>query len=447
VHGVVFGIATTAICAAGTIEVGAQGYGFYEQGACEMGRAGAGVASPCRDGSAMFFNPAALVDVGTAVVSGGATVASPRGQFTNSTTQNVSTMNDKNIVVPTAYGATAMGRFAVGVGAFVPYGLTVDWPTTSEGRFLSYHSMLKSVYVQPTVAWRVNDQLSIGGGVDITYTSVDLRRRADLAAVTLAPGLTFQQIGVPVGTDFADVSITGNTWSGGGHVGVLVKANDRASFGARYLFRQHATIDNGQFVPTQIATGLVLRVPLPGLPAGTPIDRIIGSAFQTGQALSAQSASTKLPLPDQFVAGVAFRPVANLQVLADYQFVKWSLFDVVTIQNQFAPPTVIPEAYKDTHGVRLGVEYDLGHNAAVRGGFDAHGAGAPDQSVTPLLPEAARQEFSVGATLPLVPHLGVDAAYMYVHQSDRGGTSNGVSNNGTFHYYANLFGVSVVLRW
>src|SRR5579872_1910805 len=131
---IVFAIGVAALAAVQSISVSAQGYGFYEQSACQMGRAGAGVASPCRDGSAMFFNPAALIDVGPAVVSGGGTVASPRGQFTNNTTRNVSTMNDNNIVVPTAYGATALGsKFAVGVGAFVPYGLTIDWPTTSEG--------------------------------------------------------------------------------------------------------------------------------------------------------------------------------------------------------------------------------------------------------------------------------------------------------------------------
>ena len=38
----------------------AQGFGIYEQGTCAMGRAGTGVAAPCSDGSAMFFNPAGL---------------------------------------------------------------------------------------------------------------------------------------------------------------------------------------------------------------------------------------------------------------------------------------------------------------------------------------------------------------------------------------------------
>jgi len=48
------------LCAAMPTLLGAQGFGIYEQGTCAMGRAGAGVAAPCSDGSAMFFNPAGL---------------------------------------------------------------------------------------------------------------------------------------------------------------------------------------------------------------------------------------------------------------------------------------------------------------------------------------------------------------------------------------------------
>src|SRR5262249_47217686 len=83
----------------------AQGYGLYEQGTCAMGRAGAGVASPCKAGSAIFFNPAGLALETTAIVSAEVTGVAPRGHFTNSTTSLVSSLKDRTIAVPTAYGA------------------------------------------------------------------------------------------------------------------------------------------------------------------------------------------------------------------------------------------------------------------------------------------------------------------------------------------------------
>ena len=124
-------------------------------------------------------------------------------------------------------------RAVVGVGVFAPYGLTSDWPTTSEGRFLGYKSAIKSIYVQPTFAVRLNDQVSIGAGVDITHTSLELHRRVDLSTlpITGAGGLTFGALGVPAGTDFADVGLNGSGMRVGAHLGVLIKANDKVSFG------------------------------------------------------------------------------------------------------------------------------------------------------------------------------------------------------------------------
>src|SRR5262245_66062782 len=60
----------------------AQGYGVYEQSACAMARAGAAVAAPCDDGSAIFYNPAAIaLQRDGSRLSGGATLIGPRGDF------------------------------------------------------------------------------------------------------------------------------------------------------------------------------------------------------------------------------------------------------------------------------------------------------------------------------------------------------------------------------
>jgi long-chain fatty acid transport protein len=434
----------------------AQGYGIYEQGTCAMGRAGAGVASPCDDGSAMFFNPAGLAFVTHAVVSGEITGVAPRGSFTNSTTGLVSSLNNRVIPVPTAYGAMPIGEHIVaGVGVFAPYGLVTDWPTTSEGRFLGYFSSIKTYYLQPTIAARLNSHVLVGAGVDVTHTSLELRRRVDLSTTPIAgTPFTFGALGVPPGTDFANIDLTGSSNHVGGHVGVIVEATDRWSFGARYLFRQHVDVSNGEVATTQIPTNLVLRVPLPGLPAGTPIDAIVRPSFAPGGPLSNQTASTSLPLPDQFVAGVAVTPMPKLKLLVDYQWTHWSLFDTITIVNQFAPPTVLVQSYSNTNGVRVGGEYDLGP-AIIRAGFDAHDAGAPDQSVTPVLPEAARKEIAAGVGIPIGSTMRLDLAYMFVNQSDRAGrtTDGGLAvptaalNNGTFHYFANLFSVGFTVHF
>ena len=201
-------------------------------------------------------------------------------------------------------------------------------------------------------------------------------------------------------------------------------------------------------------TNLSLLVPLPGLPVGTPIDKIVAPAFASGQALSSQTASTSLPLPDQFVFGLAFNATGHLKLFADYQYTHWALLDQITILNQVAPPTVLAEQFGDTHGLRVGAEYSLAR-ATVRAGYDDHGPAAPPQSVTPLLPDADRHEFSGRRNHPdRSPRIGLDFAYMYIDQADRSGrTADGgltpttATNNGQYQYHANLFGASVVVRF
>jgi long-chain fatty acid transport protein len=427
----------------------AQGYGLYEQGTCQMGRAGAGVASPCDDGSAVFFNPAGLASAATPVVSGGLTGIAPRGTFTNTSTGLVSTLNDRTFPAPTVYVAFPLGpRFAIGGGLFAPYGLTTDWPASSEGRYLGYYSSLKSIYVQPTAAIKLSRRVFVGAGLDITHSSADLRQRVDLATQPIAgTPFTFGAIGVPVGTDFADVKLTGSATHLGGHVGVLMQASDRVSFGARYLFRQTVSIDNGVLDSTQVPTNLTLRVPLgPTLPAGTPIDPIVARAFAPGGALADQGASTSVPLPDQFVAGVAYKLTPQLLLLADYQYTHWAMFDVLTVTPQTGAPQVTQQQYGDTHGVRVGAEY-AAKPLIVRAGFDAHNAAAPDQSVTPRLPEAARWELAAGVGVPAARAVRVDFSYMFVHQSDRDGRSGELPNNGVYQYHANLISAQVVIRF
>lgn len=437
----------------------AQGYGVYEQSACAAGRAGAGVAAPCGDGSSVFFNPAGLAFESETVLSGGASIISPRGSFVNDQTGRVSRLRDRNYIAPAVYYRQNLGtRTTFGVGLFAPYGLTTDWPADSEGRFLGYKSLVESVYVQPTVAFRATERIALGAGLDITYVNVQLRRRADLSVQPLpgAPQLTFGALGVPEGTDFADLDLTGNTTHVGFHLGGIIKPNDRVSFGARFLSGQKVEIEDGTLETAQIPTGLVTPAPLPGIPAGTPLDSLIAPAFSTGGPLSTgQGASTTIPLPAQFVVGGAVQISRALRLLVDYQFTNWSAFETLAINTELAPPSVVVENFRDTHGVRTGAEYALSDRTTLRGGFVVNGAAAPDETVTPNLPEASRVQIAAGLGRRLAPSLWLDLYYLHLFQDDRRGrtTDGGLAvpttavNNGVYGFHANLFGASVVFTF
>ncbi len=450
---------------AGAGMASAQGFGVYEQGACMMGRGGAGVADPCADGSGMFYNPAALTFDAKVITFGGALIG-PSGTFTDTSSTSmkgtVSKLNDHWYPVPNIYMSLPFAKkFAFGVGVFAPYGLTTDWPVTSQGRYLGYKSVLEGLYVQPTFAVKLNDNVSIGIGVDVTHLNVELYQRVDLSTQLLPNGATFAQLGVAAGTDFADVQLTGNTWSYGYHLGAQFKVNDRFSIGLRYLGGQKVDISEGAIDTTQIpavkpdGTPYTTPIPLPGIPAGTPMDQLVAPQFASGGKLSDQSAKTSVPLPAQFVAGVAIKASQSVKLFFDYQFTDWSAFDTLAIDGQYLDNT-IPENYRDVNGLRLGTEIGLGEKSQFRAGFNVHGPAAPDEGVTPNLPEGSRQELMLGFGSKLSKALRFDLSYMYLHQPDRAGrTGAGVNpaaptpadNNGMYAFKGHLFGLSMSIRF
>ena len=444
------GFLTCWLLFAATERAAAQGYGVYEQSACAMARGGAAVARPCEDGSAIFFNPAALaVERDHDQLSVGGTLIGPRGAFTSFDGRVSTPMVESWIPVPAAYYARPTGdRFSLGLGLFVPYGLTTEWPVDFEGRFVAYKTSLQAVYVQPTIAFKINDHLAIGGGPDLVISRLELNQRVDLAAQSLAPGITFAQIGVPPGTDFADVRISGSDFNLAAHIGLLVRVSDTVSFGARYLSRNTISRDDLTLESQQIATGLRTPVPLPGIPQGTPIDALVAPVFDPGGRLANQEAATELTLPDQFVAGVAIQPTTRLTLLADYQLTTWSVFENLEFTTTNGLSELVVKNYRNTNGLRLGADYRATDRLAVRAGFLAHQAAAPDGSVTPDLPEGARLEYTAGLGARLNDRFSVDVAYQYIDQETRTGrTLLSGPDTGSYAFHANLFGVSLVLRF
>ncbi|MGH7657140.1 MAG: OmpP1/FadL family transporter, partial [Gemmatimonadales bacterium] len=399
-------------------------------------------------------NPAGLAGIDRQSISGGAPLIAPSGGFTNDFSGIRTDLNDRIYPVPTLFYQRPLNeRWAVGLGFFAPYGLETDWPEDFEGRFLGYQSMIQSFYIQPTAAVKILDQVSVGAGLDVTYMRVNLKQHLDLAeAPTTTPGVTFGNLGIPVGTDFADVELSGNGLSLGGHFGVLIQATDKLSFGARYLMRHNIEIDNGEVEIQQISTNILLPQGNPlGAPAGTPLDGILAPQFTGAGPLTAQDAATSISLPEQIVVGVAYQLTPELKLLFDYQRTNWKVFDELVLDFEKLPTTILVEDYEATNGYRFGGEYDVSPTTVLRAGFLTHDGAAPPQTVTPNLPEGDRSEFTLGVGTHVGSGFVVDLAYQYIDQADRRGrtTDGGLAvpttavNNGLYTFSAHLFGATL----
>lgn len=447
---------------------GAQGFGVYEHDACMMGRAGTGVAAPCSNASAVFANPAGIVNQQAELkwnLSLGVTMIRPYFDFADSVSGVTTDAVANTIPVPNFFVTRQLGRFAgrypwaIGLGVFAPYGLISEWPTTFEGRFLAYYSDLKSIYIQPTAAFQLNDWLSLGAGLDYIRSQVDLKQRADLSAnlvgsAALPPGTTFGMLGIPTGTDFADAELTGGSWSMTGHFGVLIKTR-RVSFGIRYQMRSTADIQ-GDAEFTQVPTGIMLPAgsPLNPTAAAVPLDAVVAPSFTT--TLAKQHASVRIPLPDQLVIGTSVQVMERLRVLFDLQYVNWQKFTELNLTFQNLGTRTLWEDYTSTFGYRLGAEYVVSPKVTVRGGGLFHDGAAPTQTVTPLLPEAERTEGTLGASIRIGRNGMLDLAYQHIWQATRRGRivdppvrgpAGAAVNSGLYGGGGNLFGANLVWRF
>jgi long-chain fatty acid transport protein len=432
------------------MSLAAQGFGVYEHSTCAMGRAGTAVAAPCADGSAIFFNPAGVASTakGHTTISAGGTGIAPRGGFTDDATGLKSTLNNKVYPVPAVYivhGFT--DNVAAGIGLFAPYGLTTDWPTGSQGRYLGYKSVIRAIYLQPTVAVNLGKMVQLGAGFDLNFFHVQLRQRVDLSTQQLpapAPlGATFANLGIPTGTDFADVNLTGNATGVGYHLGAIFKPTERVSLGLRFLSRQKVKMDNGTAAISAVSTGITLAAGNPfGVPAGTPLDLVLAGQFTGNGPLQNQSARTGVRMPEQLVGGIMVEPIDRLKLLFDVSWVNWKVFDTLSIITANLPATNLPENFGATTAWRYGAEYEVSPSTVIRAGYLFHNAAEPKGSVTPNLPEGSRSEFTVGIGANLGSGLHGDLAYQYINQQDRRGRTVpfGQPDNGLFNFKANLFG-------
>ena len=437
---------------------GAQGFGLNEVGSCSVGRAGAGVAAPCADASRIYWNPATAVRLpGVNMLVGAASVAVD-GKFAMDRTGVVHS-GDVPVEVPPHLFATyqVQPRFNVGLGVYVPYGLTSQWADDFPGRFSALKASLASIYIQPNFAVAVvPGKLAVGGGPVIGISDVELVQGIDLAYQQTPVGVTFGQLGIPENTEFARASLKGHSVAWGYDVGIHWQMLPSVAVGARYL--SEMTFDyndaNAAFAPVQ--TGLVLAAGNPlNLPGGTPVDAIVASQFGAGGALTARGVQTSISHPAQAQAGIGITAIPNTTINLDYAWVGWSAFDElpVNFRGTNAPANrALIEDYEDSWAVRGSLDYAFNNGWVARVGSSYIKTPVPDVSVTPLLPDMDRYNFAGGLSVPFMGRYALDASYLrvetegrrgrIVERTDRAQTAEQL-NGGFYTLGANIFSLSL----
>lgn len=430
------GAAAAVACIAPGNPLHAQGSSVDQQSACMTGRVGAGVAMPCADGSAIYFSPAGLAmqpsafSAGVSIVNSSNTFRYDPGRTLTSPSIE---RDPATIPVPQAFlNYRASDRLAVGIGAFAPYGLGLEWDVCDadiantaqcnpenhfEGRYTGYDNSFRGLYIQPTVAYQlVPDRVSIGAGLDYVAGQIEVNQRADLGGS---------------GVDIADAKLKGDGNGLTFHLSGLARLSDRVSLGVRYLHSAEVEMD-GTADFEQILT------PSAAANAG------VAAQFVEGGSLEDQSISTTIEFPSQFVAGVNVAATDRLNLMLDYQRTGWESFDQfdIAFENATAGTRVLNLGYQNTNTFRLAADFAASRALALRAGFRYNTEASP--RATPFLPEFERNYLAAGAGYRFTPSLGLDLAYQYIIQPDRRGSVRpGGPEVGVYGAKGQIFGVTV----
>jgi long-chain fatty acid transport protein len=415
--------AASALVLACAPRTDAAGFAIFEQGARGMGFAGAYTAQAA-DGSAIFHNAAGIAFLRNRQLYFGGTLIRPGADFTGANPFPGESVVEKGdvgtLVPPNAYYTQPINdRLAFGIGLHVPYGLETGWenPDTFTGRYISTSAKLKGFSLNPTIAYKLEDRLAVGVGLDVRFSSLGLERR-----VPVVNPFTLKVV------DGAAVTLDSDTNTGFGfNVGVLAKATESLSVGLSY--RHKVKVDySGTAAFEPISTG------------NADLDLRVRASLPQG----AVPLTTSIEFPA--VASFGFAKTFDAWTFeADVNWYQWKTFDALRLEFETEPRLneTIEEAYDNAFQYRFGLERVLSDTWAVRGGYFFDETPSPPASMSPLLPDANRQGFCFGGSWTS-GQVHLDAAGWYVRTSER--STQGTNRDrydGTYKSRALTLGVSL----
>jgi len=403
----------------------AQGAGFliFEQGAKAMGMAGAFTAQ-ADDPSALFHNAGGIAFQNKRDFYLGGTLVTGQADFSGAAPfpgPGVTEQTEKlQELVPHFYWIEPISdRVTFGLGINAPFGLSVEWKDkdTFTGRFISTLSSLTAIDLNPTIGWKASDNFGIGLGVIARFSEVELARH-QLAEPPL----------VPMPLEIAKSDLTGGMNQGYGfNIGILHRYNESFHWGFQYRSKMEIDYD-GELILDQIPTGI------------PPIDDALAGVLPFGQPIPG---ATSIEFPDIASLGLGFATSASSWLELDINWTGWSTFDklVVGIDSPILEDLELHQNWEDVFQYRVGFRWNSSAKSQWRIGYIYDETPQPERTVSPVLPDSNRNDFTFGYGY-MGEKFGLDLALMYVKFDDRTVTESEVFYYGTYSQDAWLIAAS-----
>jgi len=384
-----------ALLALASGSASAAGFQLLEQNASGIGNAYAGSAAVAENASTIFYNPAGMTQLQAREASVGLSLVRPSFKFSDQGSRaGVLSGNAQDAgdwaALPNAYLSWALNKdLYVGVGIGAPFGLVTEYNRDWIGSAHSIKFDIKTININPSIAWRVNEMVSLGFGVNWQRMEAEYVRRAGTIAAPL-----------PLASTFATLDADDDSW--GWNVGALFTVSDATKLGVSYRSK----------VKHELKGSLDFAGAAEGLhPLGATTD---------------SSASADVELPDVFIFSLAHKLNAKWELLGDVSWTGWSSIDKVEIVRASGALSgtiaqTLDTDFQDTWRVALGANYQLNDAWKLKFGvaFDETPVKSAEKRLTSL-PDNDRIWFSFGGQWKAnkTSTLDLGVAYLYVDDTD-----------------------------
>jgi long-chain fatty acid transport protein len=399
------------------------GFALYE-GSARGNALGGALVGRADDPSALFFNPAGITQLPGTQMMAGATFIMPKTDVTTRTPRgSITTTSESNVWMPPHLYLTyqATDKVWLGLAVFSPFGLGTEFNENWPGKYNSYKAVIQTVNVNPNIAFKVTDKLSLAAGLDLMYFDLTLKNK--------------------ILTGFGDVdsSLKGDSVGVGMNFAAHYKACDWMRLGLSYRAQMQQNV-TGDAKFTKPAT----------FPSQLPY----------GLYFNSTTASGSITLPDELYFGAAFYPIKDLSLEVGGVWTHWNTYSALTVEyaNPIIPGypySAYPQAVKTVTKVKewndvlrlfLGVEYKTTDWLDLRAGFVWDQEPSDNAYVDYLVPANDRYLFSFGPGFRW-RNWTLDLSYTYLYIINRNNVparaADGIYDSDFRNGYANMIGCSI----
>lgn len=392
--------AATFVASFGAIDVQAGAFALREQSAAGQGVSFAGAAAGGAGLGSMFWNPASMTDYKGIQVEGTINGIFPFAKLTTDTTSGVSAGKSspdiaQDTALPAAYASWQINNDVwLGLSVNAPFGLATKYDN-SWGTGIRYGTTTRanSTEITPMLAYRINDQLSVGAGFRLMAFKAIYK-----SYYTRVGGLQGD------GTGF------------GATAGITYKPDNKTEIGIGY-----------RSAVQQDLTGTFTH----------PIGIVPYSAYTNTPI------KLRVMLPDSITFGIKRQLTDQWTILAGYEWTNWSRvqFPVYYSQASGAPISSLPLGYKDGWMASAGVEYAMNTSWVLKSGVGYEYSPIRNDTRGPRLPDNDRIWLSLGAGYKYNDQLNFDIGYTHIIPSNTriDVTSGNPTYNAAFGTYTGKF--------